>query len=144
MDSGVGWQPFAGIHLRAEERGAAQYPHAYKLKSFLIFEKFISLWRGAAPHPAGGGLSRALPQTPPAPGLRPWTPKKVPVTPPTTRLSAQTVGGGSGPVAASNATSLPVAARKVGEGASTADIGPGDSLAVIPAKGFKPAPESIF
>jgi len=50
---------------------------------------------GSAPDPAGGGLSRALPQTPPAPGLSPWTPKKVPVTPPTTRLSAQTVGGGS-------------------------------------------------
>ena len=30
--------------------------------------------RGAAPHPAGGGVSRPLPQTPPAPGGFPLDP----------------------------------------------------------------------
>jgi len=49
---------------------------------------------GAPPRaPPGKSSTRALPRTPPAPGLRPWTPKKVPSPPPRTRLSAQTLGG---------------------------------------------------
>jgi len=135
-----------------------KYPKVENKNLFLIYVKIRFKERGAAPHSthnklkinfAGTGRVCALPQTPPPPGLRPWTPKRVPLTPPTTRLSAQTVGGGSGRTAEpveedEDSTVLPATAREYSTKPQSVGLGPGDSLAVIPAKGCQPTPESIL
>jgi len=95
-----------GPGLRPRPRRA----YKVKMKIFILLKKF-------------NFQSGAPPQTPPAPGLRPWTPKRVLLTPPTTRLSAQTVGGGSGRAANAKGSF---------------------AYSVIPAKGCQPTPEAIL